>query len=45
MLDDELLENLTAPLYERVKECADKNQLSLKRKNALLAILDCSAKS
>jgi len=45
VLDDELLESLTAPLYDRVKECADKNQLSLKRKNDLLAILDCYAKS
>ena len=45
VLDDELLEDLTAPLYDRVKECADKNKLSLKRKTDLLAILECYAKS
>jgi hypothetical protein len=44
-VDEALLENLTAPLYHLVKECADKNHLSLKRKSDLLAVLDCYAKS
>ncbi|HEY5747763.1 MAG TPA: hypothetical protein VIU12_16935 [Chryseolinea sp.] len=41
VLDEDVLEKFTAPLYDKVKACADKYQLRLDRKNDLLEILEC----